>query len=174
MEARFINLEFYSLEWWSINMNRQGFSLVEVLLGMALLMTFGVGLMGLTSMSVRASVMAKIRTQAEMRLNETMEEVMAVRASNFGSLHEGTFHPENVEDAWVLVDGEEDLGKMKRWVEVTKVQREVSCGGERVCPIVESGGVVDPVTFRAKVKVEWEENEEIKTEELESILSFWR
>jgi len=137
-------------------------------------MTFGVGLMGLTQMSVRAIAEARIKVRAEMLLNETMEEVMAVRASNFGSLYEGSFYPVNSGGEWSLVPGEEDFGDIKRWVEVTRIQREVSCAGERVCPIVESGGVVDPVTFKAKVKVSYEEDEGVKTEELESILSFWR
>lgn len=155
-------------------MKNKGFTLVEVLVSMALLMSFIAGLMGLTQMSIRASSRGRMKARVETILNKTMEEVMAVRASNFGSLDEGSFYPKSVAGSWTLVAGDEDLGDVSRRVEITRVQREVSCGGERVCPIVESGGVVDPVTFKAKVKVEWQEDGETKEEELESLLSFWR
>lgn len=153
---------------------KKGFTLVEVLVAMALLMTLTVGLIGLTQLSVRAGAVSRARVGAMAKLNETMEATLAVRASNFGSLNEGIYHPEIVEDKWALVSGTEVLGEVERWVEISKVQRELACGGERVCPIVESGGVVDPVTFKAIVVVVWQEQGEDQREELESILTFWR
>lgn len=153
---------------------KKGFTLVEVLVAMALMMTLTVGLIGLTQLSVRAGAVSRMRVKVMTRLNETMEATLAVRASNFGSLNEGIYHPEIVEGKWALVSGTEILGEVERWVEISKVQRELACGGERVCPIVESGGVVDPVTFKAIVVVSWQEQGENKREELESLLTFWR
>jgi len=157
-----------------MNDMKKGFTLVEVLVAMALLMVLTVGLVGLTQLSVRASAVSRLRVGAMAILSETMEATMAVRASNFGSLDERVYHPEVAEGKWALVDGTEMVRGIERWVEISKVQREISCGGERVCPIVESGGVVDPVTFKAKAVVVWQERGEDKREELESLLTFWR
>ena len=153
---------------------RQGFTLVEILVAMALLMTLTIGLVGLGQLSVRASMTSRLRVKAMAVLQGTMEAAMAVRASNFGSLTEGTYYPVISEGKWSLEDGTEMVGTVERWVEVYKIQREVSCGGERICPIVESGGVVDPVTFRAKAVVVWDDRGEEQREELESLLTFWR
>ncbi len=153
---------------------RRGFTLIEVMVTMALLSSLTVGLVGLTQLSVRSSEASRWKTKSMSALNETMEAMMAVRASNFGSLTEGVFYPDIVGEEWGLVSGTEVIGDMERWVEISRVQREISCGGERICPIVENGGVVDPVTFRAIAVVEWEENGEMKDERLESLLTFWR
>ena len=153
---------------------KKGFTLVEVLVAMALFMALTVGLIGLTQLSVKASRVSRLKVKAMNVLNETMEATMAVRASNFGSLSEGSYHPEIVADKWGLVSGTETVGTVTRWVEISRVQREISCGGERICPVVESGGVIDPVTFKAKAVVTWLENGETIREELESLLTFWR
>ena len=154
--------------------NFHGLTLVEVVVATALLMIITSGLVSLTQLSVRSAQAARVRAAAGLVLNETMEEVMAVRASNFSNLSEGEFHPELAGGKWILVSGQEETEGVKRWVTIAHVQRQVSCAGQRVCPIVASGGVVDPVTFRAKVYVEWQELGDTKQESLESILTFWR
>ena len=153
---------------------KKGFTLVEVLVGMALLMVLTVGLVSLTQLSVRASETARWRSKALMLLQQTMEAAMAVRASDFSVLSEGIYHPVVSEGKWTLGADSEMVEGMERWIEIGKIQREVSCAGERVCPIVSSGGVVDPVTFKATAVVIWEERGEEKREELESLLTFWR
>lgn len=156
------------------NLVSAGLTLVEVLVTTALLMVLTSGLVSLTQLSVRSSQASRIRAAASLGLNETMEEVMAVRASNFSNLSEGEFHPVLNAGQWSLVQGREETEGITRWVTIAHVQREISCGGQRVCPIVESGGVVDPVTFRAKTYVQWSEVGETKQESLEGVLTFWR
>jgi len=151
-----------------------GFTLVEVLVAIALFITLTAGLIGLTQLSVKSTAASKLRVKAGNILQQTVGAVMAVRASNFSNLDQGIFHPEIVSDKWSLVSGTETIDSIERWVEISRVQREVSCGGERVCLIVESGGVVDPVTFKAKVVVNWQENGQDQQQELESLLTFWR
>jgi hypothetical protein len=153
---------------------KAGFTLVEVLVTLALMMALTVGLISLTQLSVRASDSSQLRVEATSVLDATMEATMAVRASNFSNIKSGTFHPEIVNDKWELVTGSQMVGNITRWVEIETIQREVSCGGERICPIVESGGVVDPVTFRARTYVSWEDQGTTRQEELESLLTFWR
>ncbi|HBU21318.1 TPA: hypothetical protein DEB02_00075, partial [Candidatus Beckwithbacteria bacterium] len=150
------------------------FTLVEVLVALALLSTLVVGVVTLTGLSTKASATLRLKASAGAILTKTMEATLAVRASNFGSLTEGTFHPEVVGGKWALTPGKETVDGVERWVEISRVQREVSCGGERVCPIVDSGGVVDPVTFRGKAFVSWSELGEVRQESLESLLTFWR
>jgi len=151
-----------------------GFTLVEVVVALGLFLVLVVGLISIRQLSVRSSELASLRVKSTTTLRETMEQTMAVRAGNFSVLNEGTYHPKVVDGEWSLVAGNEVVGDLTRWVEINKIQRQLSCGGERVCPIVRSGGVVDPVTFRAKVVVEWEERDGTKREELESLLTFWR
>ena len=154
--------------------HQSGLTLVEILVAAALLLTLTTGLVKLTQLSVRSSQASHVREEASLVLRETMEAAMAVRASNFSNLKEGLFHPEIVAGRWTLIAGDQNVGPVRRWLNVARVQRQLSCAGERVCPIVDSGGVVDPVTFRVKASVEWQETGETKQESLESILTFWR
>lgn len=151
-----------------------GLSLVEILVATALLLSLTSGLISLTQLSVRSNQATREREEAYLVLRETMEAALAVRASNFANLSEGSFYPQIVEGKWTLISGDQQLGNVRRWLEITHVQRLVSCAGERVCEIVDSGGVVDPVTFRAKAFVEWAELGETKQANLESFLTFWR
>lgn len=150
-----------------------GFTLVEILVAIPLFMVLTISLVGVGHLSVKSSKTARLRVRAVTLARETMEAVLAVRANSFGTLHEGSHHPEIVEGKWLLVDGSEIVEGFERRVEIYKVQRELYCGGERVCPIVKSGGVVDPVTFRAKIFVEWQEDRQQQIT-LESLLTFWR
>jgi len=158
----------------NLKFKSSGFTLVEVLVAITLFVTLIAGLIGLTQLSVKSTAASKFRVQAKNILQQTIETVMAVRASNFSNLNEGIFHPEIVSDKWSLVSGTETIDSIERWVEISRVQREISCGGERVCLVVDSGGVVDPVTFKAKAVVSWQENGQDQQEELESFLTFWR
>ena len=151
-----------------------GFTLVEVMVAMALLMTLTISLVAVGQLSVKSSQIAKVRVRAGLWARQTMEEVLAVRANNFANLAEGTYNPEVAAGKWTLTAGPEVVDDLTRKVEVSRVQRAVACGGERVCPIVTSGGVVDPVTFRAKVTVNWTESSEVNKTDLESLLTFWR
>jgi len=144
-------------------------------MAIGLFMTLIISLVSASHLSTKASQTAYWRVKATVLARETLEQVLAVRANNFGTLKEGTFHPSLVEGEWLLVDGIETIEeRFERRVEIYRVQRELSCGGERVCPIVESGGVVDPVTFRAKVFVTWQEGKDDQEINLESLLTFWR
>ena len=154
--------------------HQRGFTLVEMLIALGLFMTLTITLVGASHLSVKASQISRLRVRAVTLSRETMETVMAVRANNFGTLHEGIHHPEIIDGQWVLVDGSDVVEGFERRVEIYRVQRQMSCGGERVCPIVQSGGVVDPVTFRAKVFIKWQEGKETQQLELESLLTFWR
>lgn len=152
----------------------RGFTLIEVLMAIALFMTLTISLVETSHLSVKASQTSRLRVQAVTLARETMEAVLSVRANNFGSLNEGVHHPQINQGQWALVDGSDMVEGFERRVEIYKVQRQLSCGGERVCPIVESGGVVDPVTFRAKVFIKWQEGQEQQQLNLESLLTFWR
>jgi len=161
----------------NLKFKSSGFTLVEVLVAITLFITLIAGLIGLTQLSVRATDASRLRVKSGNILQQTMEAVMAVRASNFSSLDQGIFHPEIVSDKWNLISGTEiidPIDSIERWVEISRVQREVSCGGERVCPVVDSGGIVDPVTFKARVVVSWQEHGQDQQQELESFLTFWR
>ena len=138
------------------------------------MMVLVIGLVGVGQVAVKSSRLAKLRVIGVTLARETMEAVLAVRANNFASLAEGTYHPELVSGQWGLVGGVETVGGLERRVEIYKVQRELACGGQRVCPIVASGGVVDPVTFRAKVVVTWKEDSKDQQVDMESLLTFWR
>lgn len=151
-----------------------GFTLVEILVAIPLFMVLIISLVGVGQLSVKSSQTARLRVRAVTLARETMEAVLAVRANSFDTLKEGVYHPTIVEGKWLLVEGLEKVEDFEQRVEIYKVQRELYCGGERVCPIVKSGGVVDPVTFRAKVFVSWQENRQQQQIDLESLLTFWR
>jgi len=152
----------------------QGFTLVELLVAIALFTTIVTGLVGLNSISIRGSGASTLRSEANSVLEATLGQLMAVRASNFSSISPGTRHPEIVAGQWSLVPGSQLVGNITRQINITTVQRELSCGVERICPIVSSGGIVDPVTFKATVTVSWQDSGQAHQEAVDTLLSFWR
>lgn len=154
-------------------MKKNGFTLVEVLVALGVLMAF-VSAIGLVSnLATRGIELSDKRTEGKRLAVEGEEAVMSVRSSNFLSLSSGTFHPVYSGGNWSLSQGAETLGSYTRKITLSTVLREISCVGG-VCSIVEEGGVVDEGSFKVEVEVSWIQNGVTEKVVLDNLVTYWK
>jgi Tfp pilus assembly protein PilV len=167
-----MKLLLYKKMAWSINTSK-GFSLVEALLSVALLLLFSVGGIAANKLATTSVVINQARSRANILASEGMEALMSVRADNFAGLTTGDFHPLFTEGHWTLVSGSETLGGFTRTISLSPVLREVICVN-LICDIVAEGGVSDEGSFMATVKVSWLQAGEARDTSLSSLITYWR
>lgn len=151
----------------------KGFSLIEVLVSISLLMLVLVGSLSANSLATNAVKINKTRSYANMLAKEAMEALQGVRAASFDTLISGDFHPVKNLDLWVLASGSETIGQYTRTITLSPVMRNLVCSTP-LCEIASGGGLIDPLSFWAKVKVTWKENDDDKTYQFDSLVTYWR
>ena len=150
-----------------------GFSLIEVLVATSLMLVVIIGSLSANSLASHSVGLNKVRDQANLLAREGMEALASVRAANFNALRLGDFHPVIISGAWSLVSGSETVGQFTRTITLSQVQRNLVCTTP-ICDIVIAGGMTDPLSFYATVKVAWKENDQDKVYQLNTLVSYWR
>lgn len=145
---------------WTLFSGR-GFSIIEILVVIFILVIAFVSILGLLTFSLRVSTLMRENTQAINLAQETIEAVRNFRdgtnwdTNGLGILTtEVAYHPEKTTDSppkWELLSGEEAIGGFSRKVVFEEVFRD---GND---DIVETGGTLDPETKKAKVTVSWKD-----------------
>jgi type II secretory pathway pseudopilin PulG len=153
--------------------NEQGFTILEVILAIALLLTVTVGTLSANSLATKGTVLSHQRSEAQRLIREEMDAVASVRAANFLNIHTGTYHPVSTPGGWTLVAGTETVGNFTREIVISSVLRALTCVTQ-VCDIVAAGGVIDEHTFKAKATVHWTENGQAKQTTMETLITYWR
>lgn len=150
-----------------------GFTLIEAILSMTVLLLLGIGGMAANRLATASVSINQLRSQANILAEEGMEALMNARAYDFLVLSPGTFHPVFDGTKWTLQPGTETLGSFTRSVVLTPVMRDMTCFSA-VCDITKEGGANDEGTMMADVLVAWNQrgvNTEIK---LSSLITYWR
>lgn len=131
-------------------MTADGFSLIELLLAVALA---GLVLPALISgfvTSRQGRVQVASRTEAVALLREGQEAVRSIRDRGWSAFAvDGTYHPATSSGQWTLATGSQVINGFTRTISIGPVQRADS--GE----IVSSGGTLDPSTKKVEVTVSW-------------------
>ena len=161
-----------SAQMGSLNKQR-GFTLVEVMVAIALLMVLTVGSLSANSLATGAVVINQKRSQANFLAREAMEAIMSIRAASFTSLVAGDFHPVMTGAGWTISPGSETLGEFTRTVTISNVMRQLGCTIS-VCDVVDAGGVIDEGTLKVEVTVDWKESGGDKSYVLNSLVTYWR
>lgn len=150
--------------------NQKGISIIEILVVIVIIGMALVGILSLTTLSLKASLSIKKNTQANALAQETLEAVRNYRDGtgwNFddpenkydglGVLTTGVaYHPEkslDISPRWMLIQGEEDVYGFTRKVFFENTLRDATGN------IVETGGINDPNTKKTIVTVSWQEKE---------------
>jgi len=139
--------------------NKKGFSVIEILVAIAII-TFGLaGVLSVTTFSLKISSVIKETNQANFLTKEAIEAVRGFRdqtewpASGLGALTNDTpYHPaldSSSPPQWQILAGEENIGIFSRKVVFSSVQRDGNYN------IVEAGGVIDQDTKKATATVSW-------------------
>jgi type II secretory pathway pseudopilin PulG len=157
--------------------NEKGFSLIDILVAIAIVSVALVSLLGLASFSLATSTLIRQANQANNIAQETIEIVRNFRdgttwdVDGLGKLATSTdYHPEKTGSPpkWQLIQGEETIGIFKRKVVFKDVFRDSDSN------IVESGGNFDPNTKKVIVDVSWQEKGRTHLVEITTYLTNWK
>lgn len=151
----------------------KGFSLIEVLVAITLLLLILVGSLSANSLASGAVLTTKMRANANLLAKEGLEALQSVRAASFTSLRTGDFHPVLSSGAWTLVSGPETIGQFTRTITLASVMRNIVCTTP-ICNIASAGGIVDQLSYKATVKVSWKEKDQDKTYQYNTLVTYWR
>ncbi|NCP47092.1 prepilin-type N-terminal cleavage/methylation domain-containing protein [bacterium] len=150
-----------------------GFTLVEAMISVAVLLVLAVGSVAANRLTSSGVTINKLRSQANTLSVEAMEALLSMRAENFLGLSMGVFHPVFGESGWNLVSGQETVGSFTRSITLNPVQRNLVCF-VAVCDITVQGGIDDPGSLNADVKVSWLQGGQDKEIHLTSLITYWR
>lgn len=154
--------------------SQAGFTLVEMVVAIALIVSLSVGMAAVNNLMARSLVSNQNETIAGDLLKEGMEAVQVVRANDFQSLNAGIHHPVYDGSNWSIASGEEVTADgFRRRIILSPVQRTFGCG-ENVCDIVEEGGVIDEFSLEVLVEVEWDEAGQTRLVDLSGFITYWR
>lgn len=156
---------------------KRGFSIVEILVAVFIIAIALTGLSGLSSFSLRASLLSKQTAQANSVAQETLESLRNFRdgtywsANGLGALAVGVdYYPQKTGSPakWQLVQGTETTGIFTRKIILSNVQRDANDN------IVGSGGISDPQTKKVVAAVSWQERGKSHEVELTTYLTDWK
>ena len=154
--------------------NQAGFSLLEVLITIALLMILTVGGLSASSLTATTIKINQSISNANILAQEAMEAMESVRATNFSALSEGVFHPFfDSNYGWSLILGSESIDGFTRKVTITPVMRTITCTTP-ICDIVAAGGVSNNDSYYVNVSVGWTETGADKEVALNTLVTRWK
>lgn len=153
----------------------KGFSIVEILVTIAILTIALFGLMNLVIFSLQLSISIKETKEADFLAREMIEiarnfrDGTAWHVDGLGTLTSGVaYYPlkdmSTSPPQWALVQGEETVNQFTRRIIFYDVERDSNDN------IVESGGVNDPNSKKIKAIVSWQGKEV----EIATYLTNWR
>ena len=129
----------------------KGFTLIEVVLAIALLSVLTLAMMGANKIVGVGLTSGQNKAASNRLAQEGMEAVLAIRADDFTRLSTGEFHPEFGKEGWELIAGSEQTEGIERIITISSVFRSLVCG-ETVCEIVQAGGVMDENSLAVEVR----------------------
>ncbi len=151
-----------------------GFSLVEIVVAISLMMVIVVGSLSANTLAANGVTLNKVRSQANLLAKEGMEALLSVRAKDFLSLSVGDFHPVISSGTWTLAPESETIGLLfTRTITLSPVMRDLVCDTP-ICDVVTAGGLTDPLSFYASVKVTWKEGNQDKVYQVNSFITYWK
>lgn len=140
---------------------RTGFGLVETILaiGIFLVIIAGGGL-GLTQTQT-VNQLSDSETEATLYAQEGIEAVRSISKDDWARLSAGQYGLDSGSGSWDFAGTENTIGPFTRTITIEEVERS---GAD----IVETGGTVDPDTFRVISKVNWDSSE-VRSNEVELV-----
>lgn len=154
--------------------NENGFSMVEMIVVMAILLTTIVGILQVIFLERRAQILAREDASAYILARETMEAARSVRDSdwtNISTLSYSTpYYPQvNASDQWELIaTNPGPVGIYTRWVEFEEVLRDANDN-------IAVSGTSDADTLKVTAYVEWvRPGGDTRTVTLETYLTNWQ
>ncbi len=153
----------------TLNGSKCGFSIIEMLIAIAILAMTLTALLGMASFSLGIQGLVRQTTQADNLAKEAMEAVRSIRDNNtWNQITNGNHGLANSGGYWSFSGTDNTIGNLTRIISVADVRRDAEDN------IVESGGVIDPDTKKITVMVSWSERSRPHEIELITYLTNWR
>ncbi len=133
--------------------NLNGFGLVETIVALGIFLIMAVTGVSTVLHSYSINRLSEEETEAALLAQEGIEALMSIKKQDWSNISTGNYGLDNSGNVWSLGSTIESLGKFTRTITIEEVERNGM--GE----IVESGGTVDPSTFRSIVTVDWNFND---------------
>ncbi|HSW87943.1 MAG TPA: hypothetical protein VLG12_02150 [Candidatus Saccharimonadales bacterium] len=132
-------------------MNEKGFSVLEVILAVALFAIFSIGMVSVVLQGFDANRLGSEETIANQYASEGIEAVRSIKNQGFSNVvnSAGTGVVRNGSNVWAFSGTNNTFGKYTRVITITDTQRD-SIGN-----VVASGGTVDPNTKTVTATVSW-------------------
>ena len=157
----------------TLNGNKKGASIIEILIVIAICTIALVSLLGVAAFSLRISTLIRETNQANNLAQEVIEAVRNFRdgttwdVNGLGTLTTAVaYYPQKSTDTppkWQLVQGEEETFGFKRKVVFEKVFRDANDN-------ISSSGTEDPNARKATITVSWKD----KKVEIITYLTNWK
>ena len=127
----------------------KGFSLIEIVISVALFMIIASGLAVLAIGGPLNSLENQKRTQADAFLTESWEAVKSIRNQDWALITNGTHGLSSLSSKWLFSGSSDSYAGITRQITVEDVQRDDSGN------IVVSGGTVDLDTKKITIDLSW-------------------
>jgi len=130
----------------NIHYSKNGFSLVEIVLAIAIFMILAV--VGITT-SFSVNKLSSEQLFADLYAQEGIEAIRSIKNRGWSNLAVGTYGLSSSTGVWAFSGNEDSRDKYTRQIIVSGVQRDVNGN------IVASGGVIDVDTLKIDSEVNW-------------------
>ena len=157
--------------------DRQGFTLVEIIVVIAIIVLALANILAFLGFDSRAAERGRIRLVALSLAQEAMEAVRNFRdnttweTTGLGSLSTDTnYHPVSNSSGWNIVLGEETSNGFTRTIVFNRVSRDANDNIENSYNPVND----DPNTVKVKVIINWNDRQGPANESLTTYLTNWR
>ena len=131
------------------NKVKKSFGIIEVIVAVGIFLIISVGSIGTIIRTFSSNRLAEEYSQANLLAQEGIEAVRSVKKQSWGNLSPGLHGLNNSLGSWILTDTQPDIiGKFTRSINVSTVSRLNN-------NIVETGGTIDPNTYKVDSTVTW-------------------
>ncbi|MBU0667740.1 hypothetical protein KJ951_01910 [Patescibacteria group bacterium] len=131
---------------------QKGYSVVEVIVALGILVVVLTGVTSLFLSSIGGSAGVDEQLQAGSFMDQGFEAARAIRDNNFANLTIGTHGLIQSGGFWSFTGTSDTPGNFTRTTQISEVRRNEACA------IVESGGTVDPDSRKVTVTISWNQN----------------
>ncbi len=152
--------------------SRNGFLLIETVLGVAIALVFTVAFLASITASQKMSRKNTVDFVAALYLHEAVEAARDLEISDWSEFENPSCAAPAIcrlgiaSGAWTLAPGEETIdGMFTRSLSISAVERDTL---DFPNTIVETGGVTDPNTKRVNARISWTDNTGARVKTLET------
>ncbi|MBN2087200.1 prepilin-type N-terminal cleavage/methylation domain-containing protein [Candidatus Peregrinibacteria bacterium] len=130
--------------------NKKGFSLVELIVAIAMFVILASGLVVFAISNYMSSYENQERLQAYAMLSETWEALRDIRNNDWEDITNGAHGLNNLNGYWEFSGSSDELNGIIRQVTISDAKRDVNGN------IVQYGGEIDPDSKLMSVRIYWD------------------